>query len=260
MLRILPFIVYFILSTTLLGLSQNYPKTKFTDDILNNPIRKSTWFDNEIEVDYIPLYDTTYKENILLLENGYALYSIIDKANWARLKNNVNVTSVDIIFSRYPLNKADWITNYYELLANRLFEIFSIDPSLNSTAIKWRLVMQTNCKSAVEAKGIFHGVAIGYETFKLSALKSIPIKPFIVFIDGSIGRFIYQSNSLEQLASNEEDYSSIQAILYPESIHKRNIEHYMPPKVIRPNEPDCPTFHTRMQKPKRSIWSRIFRR
>jgi hypothetical protein len=206
------------------------------------------------------LYDTTFKENIVILENGYALYSIIDKDKWDRLKHNVDVTSVDIVFSRYPFNKEDWITNYYKLLASRLIELFSIDPSLNSTEIKWRLVLQTSCRSAAEAQGLYHGVVIGYEKSYLSALKRISAKPFVVYIDGSIGRFVYQSCSEEQLASNEVDYSSIQAILYPESIHKSNVDHFMPPKVIRPNEPDCPTFQTRMQRPKRTIWSRIFRR
>lgn len=233
----------------------------FSNVVLENPVHNSMWFDSVIPIKYVEVYEFNNLENKVLLKNGYAKSVVGDDSEWIRRLNSAKALKVEIVFTHYPLAKEDWITNYYELLSGRLKELFRIDPALNSPSIEWLLVKQTLCRNAEEAEALFHGISITYYPIQLSALKPIQPNPFLI----SYGDVSYNEitrpvfiTSLVMAQPKEED-TSIQADLYPQSIYKRNIEHYLPPRVRRPNDPECPTFQTRMQKPKRSLWDRIFK-
>jgi hypothetical protein len=101
----------------------------------------------------------------VFLMNGYAESVIRNAAEWRPGIANRKVLSIEIIFTKYPLAKEDWITNYYVLLADRLKVLFSVDPSLNASSIKYSLVLQTRSRTANESAGMKHGILISYELF-----------------------------------------------------------------------------------------------
>ncbi|PKP39022.1 MAG: hypothetical protein CVT98_03670 [Bacteroidetes bacterium HGW-Bacteroidetes-15] len=219
MSRLLFITTFSLLLISAQAFSQRPFEPMFSDEMLKNPIANSTLFDNNIDVQYVDLYHIRDHEDMVILMNGYATSIINDKSSLERLSRNAKPTSVDIIFTHYPLKKEDWITNYYELLASRLVELFTIDPLLNSKTIKWRLIMQTSCRNAQEAQNLFHGVAIGYEMIHFSYIRPVSLKPFHVDMNEGIRWLTTQSASTDFLASNNYDDSSIEEILYPQSIY-----------------------------------------
>ena len=249
-----------LLIQSLLCLGQFEGTIMFPKDKLINPIANAQWFENKIDVVYIDYFDTNYEQDLFLLENGYALYELSNKELFSRLLRNVETINVDIVFTHYPVNKKDWITNYYELLANRLKELFLIAPWLNSSQITWRLVKQTNCKDGSEAQSLFHGIAVGFHPIHVAKLNPLFPCGLKVNFDYSLAMNLSKGSAIETHKPNEEDYSTLIAILYPESIYNRKVDKYIPPRPPRPNDPSCPTFVSRMQKPKRRFLGRLFRR
>lgn len=147
----------------------------FTDDILKDPIKNKEEFEKMFNYTEIAIFKGGSFTNTVILENGYAKSKIINKQEWQTNIDNRKVTQIDIIFTKYPFQKQDWITNYHTLLADRLKELFAIDPSLNNAEIKWNLVLQTDCKTASLAKQYFHGILIKYEIIK-EETKIFPVK------------------------------------------------------------------------------------
>ncbi|MGL4596124.1 MAG: hypothetical protein ACRCYO_01270, partial [Bacteroidia bacterium] len=107
---------------------------------------------------YLP--DTTWQT--VVLENGYAKSKIINPDDWIG-SEGICVREIKLIYTKYPVDESFWLTNYHRLLADRLIELFRIDSSLNSAAIKWTIVLQTDCKTAKLAQKRFHGIEICYE-------------------------------------------------------------------------------------------------
>jgi hypothetical protein len=99
----------------------------------------------------------------IVLANGYASPIISDRKSYNFDKDLFKVKRIDIVFTKYPLHKKDWLTNYYDLLAWRLKELFAIDSTLNKADIEWGLVLQVQGKTAAAAKGLFHGIVITLE-------------------------------------------------------------------------------------------------
>ena len=253
-------IIFLIVSKFLVA--QSSAVVKFPISVLENPVVNAVWFDSIIPIEFVDSYKPEVLTNNTLLENGYAIPFISNGIDWKKMYYGANPISVSIVFSHYPLKKEDWITNYYELLADRLKELFAIDPFLNTNDINWRLILQTDCKNGYEAESLFHGIAIEFEPIQFRLIKAREPLAFLTVFDyefiGKESKSLAYS-SVAHIVKNENS-TSIEEILYPQSIYKRDIEHYKPPKIKRPNDPSCPTFQTRMEKPKRSLWERLFKR
>jgi hypothetical protein len=229
---------------------------KFSNKALLNPIAHSQWFDENIPVVEVTEFQIFDNNNSFLLENGYALFSIKNPENIKLSKKLGETVSIDIIFTKYPLRKEDWITNYYELLANRLKALFEIDSSLNSENIQWRLVLQTKGQNESEAVKLFHGIQIAYQKDELVSIKNLSAYPFAINRVETIhyGPCISTPAIVEKEDSEDPSDSNV---LYPESVWNREVGTVSPPKKTKTNEPPCPKFTTRMDKPKRNLIDRI---
>jgi hypothetical protein len=228
----------------------------FPTNVLENPKSFAEWFDNSFEHLFLKEYDNVLEIGKLALENGYAEHNFNIKGEIG-LPNFFNPIYIDVVYTHYPIRKEDWKTNYYELLANRLKELFKLDPMLNSSRIQWRFILQTNCTNGVEANEMFHGIVLGYNNIipqKLLGLNAIELP---IFIDDSIAP---KHHNLIATNSNEELYEDdLKTILYPESLFNRELKQHLPPRERMKNEPGCSSFTTRADKPKQSLWARLFR-
>jgi len=143
----------------------------FLNEHLENPVPSGTLLLDRFQYQETDVYEKQNRKDVIYLENGYASAKIRDVENYLIHTEKHKVSKVEIIYTKYPLHKEDWLTNYYDLLARRLKQIFSIDSTLNSSEIEWFLVSQTECRTAYEAKNMFHGIALYLEP--LSATKKV---------------------------------------------------------------------------------------
>ncbi|MEO0898715.1 MAG: hypothetical protein AAFY71_20050 [Bacteroidota bacterium] len=98
----------------------------------------------------------------VILDMAYAEDEIFNIEDWLKRKDQVVAFEIDLVFTLYPKNIQQWRTNYYELLNNRMEALFQIDSSLNSTSIKWNMILQTEPQDEETAKDYFHGFVIKY--------------------------------------------------------------------------------------------------
>jgi hypothetical protein len=110
----------------------------------------------------------------VILENGYAKSTIKNPTIWKPDYLTTEITDIEIVFTKYPLDKDKWITSYQELLCNRLRELFKLDPRLNCSKIKYKLILQTDCITDSLARTFFHGIVIKYK--KVPRKKSPTVK------------------------------------------------------------------------------------
>lgn len=109
----------------------------------------------------VPYYRIDRSVSYSILHMGYASAEIRDAELWNR--SNKNITEVDIVFTAYPRNRQDWLTDYDWLLNRRIQNLQELEPALkNNPAIKWNFILQTSCKNAQEAGRMFHGAVIKY--------------------------------------------------------------------------------------------------
>jgi hypothetical protein len=170
-------------------------------------------------------------EGMLLLANAYASQYICNKESYAFDKELYRVKSIDIVFTKYPYHKKDWLTNYYDLLAWRLMELFAIDSTLNSADIEWRLVLQTKGKTAVAAKELFHGIAITLEPIQVLT-EELP--PTTGNLENSIPSGIQNGGFLMKEDRDPQYFRSPQAA---EPIPGKVLRRNMDPKKLK-----CPTW------------------
>jgi hypothetical protein len=153
-------LLYFFILSININAQKN---TKFPQFILKNPKKYDVQLTKKLNYKEIFEFKDTTKEHHTTLTNGYAKYKIIDKNKWTPYDTSKIVYKIDIIYTKYPRKRVDWITNYYELLANRLIELFSIDSSLNNKNIEFNTVLQSNCFTATATKQMYHGIVIYYK-------------------------------------------------------------------------------------------------
>lgn len=159
------FVILFLLVNQIIAQDQN---PMFEKAWLTHPQEYSDKLDACFKYNEIAKYDKeAVSGNVVFLANGYAKSEIINTADWLTISQNREITKIEIIYTKYPFDKSEWITNYYSLLANRITETLKLDTSLNSDKIKWELVLQTSCVNEKQAKAMFHGIAIHYRVFKL---------------------------------------------------------------------------------------------
>ncbi|MBX9852491.1 MAG: hypothetical protein K2X86_12140 [Cytophagaceae bacterium] len=131
----------------------------------------------------MPSYKTDQKYSFVILNMGYASHIIQNPEIWNG--ENRRIVQVDVVFTAYPKNKEDWVTDYDWLLNKRIAAIQKLEPSLkNNSLIKWNFILQTACKNEEEAQRMFHGAIIKYISpqqrkkdslaFKMDRLKAQP--------------------------------------------------------------------------------------
>jgi hypothetical protein len=242
---------------TVLTVSGQQANLLLQPHVLNNPVANSAWFDTSIPIDSVPSYSLPTKENHYCITFGYAKSVIKNDVSHIKMRiANEQPVAVDIVFTGYPIRKDDWITNYYTLLAERIKALIELDERLNSADISWRLVIQTEGKIASQAEAMFHGAFISTTSTVPSKLARLPVPYFYAENTNDVLLFNKAEDIVEQTLLSDKE---LEAILYPKSIYTRSVNATMPARSKSKDEPDCPNFRTRMQKPKENIWRRIFR-
>jgi len=135
---------------------------KFSNDILQNPRNYGEKFERLFNLNETPSFDPENDQDKVILENGYTKAKIKNIYDWEPYNKHIVVTQIDVIYTKYPKNKDFWRTNYYDLLARRIQELFKLDSTLNSADFEWNIILQTDCNSEFEAKNMFHGISITY--------------------------------------------------------------------------------------------------
>ena len=137
-------------------------ETEFENFVLDAPIKNKKLLLSSFTIQEIPKYYKRNQPRQVILENGYAKYKIKNPKDWKSVRKDRIPVAIDIIYTKYPREKKDWRTEYHGLLANRLKELFRIDPSLNNVNITWNIILQTDCYTERQTKKLFHGIAIRY--------------------------------------------------------------------------------------------------
>jgi len=221
----------------------------FSEQVLLSPTEFAQWFDYSINTEDITEFTPTNETQSVLLENGYVQHRIMNPSALLNAKKSSTPISIDIIFTKYPIKKEDWITNYYELLSNRLKALFAIDESLNSENIRWKLILQTKATTEKDAQKLFHGIRIHFEEEKVGSIQTIPAKPLNVF---QYSTLIKPCPVRNEETNDENGTPDNTDVLYPESVWKRNIDPNKPDKNQELVGPPCSKFTTHLDKPKKS--------
>ena len=111
-----------------------------------------------IEVPNVELKNLT---GLIYIPNALRSSKFEKTESWDAIKDSVEVTAIDVVFSKYPIRKNGY-QMYYPLLQSRLLNLFDRYPELNSNSIQWGVVLQTKCNNDDEANLLFHGVRIYY--------------------------------------------------------------------------------------------------
>ena len=155
------FVCLFVLITTIAS-AQVLKVEKFPQELLNKPEATGKQFERKFNSITISKFVPDSFTNFVILENGYSKSKIMNASTWPPKEKKYRVMEVQSVFTQYPKDKDFWLTDYHQLLADRLKELFILDPTLNDKNIEWTMVLQTECKSELEAQKMFHGFAIYY--------------------------------------------------------------------------------------------------
>lgn len=151
-----------ILGLLFIALSLDAQHKKFSKEMLENPRKFAKEYEQILNTNEVPVYKKENRNKRLIFENGYVKSKLKEKEKWPAYNDNIVVTQIDIIFTKYPKDKDFWRTNYYDLLSARIKAIIEMDSTLNSSSFEWNLILQTDCDTEPEAMKMFHGVAITF--------------------------------------------------------------------------------------------------
>lgn len=158
-----------VVTYTSIALESPEPEKQFPDSILSDPRLYGHEIVNKFQYSELETFSKPNDSLTLVLKNGYASAIITHKDSISYPKENYRVKTIKLVYTKYPFSKEDWLTNYYDLLAWRLQELFRIDSTLNNTDIEWELIAQTSCKTASQAKEYFHGIVLDLEPIEVIA-------------------------------------------------------------------------------------------
>jgi hypothetical protein len=145
-----------------LWLSAQAVVAEFDKKMLEDPIRVGKEFEQKFNSVTVTKFVPDSLLDFVILKNGYSRSKIVNTSAWPPKVKKYNVLQVQIVYTQYPKDKDFWLTNYHELLAARLKELFALDSTLNDSRIDWTMVLQTACKNEKEAEKMFHGIIIYY--------------------------------------------------------------------------------------------------
>lgn len=161
------FLLSILASGMLLAQQQGIVQPKFEQRIFDNPKKYGNRLEGMFKTIETKRVYPQKQKNVVVLENGYALSKLKNGGDWIRMREAWQAVQIDVVYTKYPKDKEFWLTDYTELLAKRLAELFKLDSSLNDARIRYNLVLQTECETQEEAKSMFHGFIIKYERRKL---------------------------------------------------------------------------------------------
>lgn len=195
---------------TYLSTSQN----KFNFDSLNYPEVYGPVIRQYFKIDEIPEYKFNDKQlNTIHLENGFRKSTIINENDWYAIKDQVVPKEVTVIFSKYPLRKGVY-HEIYPLLCDRLKVLFTIDPELNDTSIRYRLILQTSGSNDRNTSRLFHGIRIKYDTIVTEVVSfpdSISSKPISNSLE--LMKFLdFPKEMTDSIMELPEEYMRMKAI------------------------------------------------
>ena len=138
-----------------------FAQEKFDEKILNNSRKYGSQVEKAFTIIQTSNFaiDTIRKVN---LKCGLRSSNYVNSKVWAAVKDDVEVVSVSIVFSKYPIRKNGYRMNH-KLLFSRLQNLFVIDPLLNDVLIDWKIILHTNCKNDAQVDSLFHGIIIEYK-------------------------------------------------------------------------------------------------
>ena len=142
--------------------SVSYAQQQFSLKALNNPDVEGNEFRTIFKVIEIPEFNPDSLEYAVCIENGLRSSQYINIDDWLSIKDEVKVTGIAVVFSKYPVINGVY-PKFHPLLCNRLKNLFEIDPTLNKKDISWEMILQTNCINDSQVATLFHGVVIKYE-------------------------------------------------------------------------------------------------
>ena len=157
---------------------------KFSKELLDNPPVAGKVLERKFSSMTVSKFVPDSFVNFVILENGYSKSKIINAASWPPKEKKYKVVEIQSIYTQYPKDKDFWLTNYHSLLADRLKELFILDPTLNDKRIEWTMVLQTACNTAQQAEKMFHGFAIYYVPI---VEDTVPAKPRVFTKVDSLG-------------------------------------------------------------------------
>lgn len=156
------------------GVSAQNNYKKFDLELLDKPQNTGKAFERKFNSMTISKFEPDSFMNFIILENGYSKAKIANAEAWPPKEKKYRVAEIQAVYTQYPKDKDFWLTNYHDLLAERLKELFKLDPTLNDKRIEWTMVLQTACNSEKDAQKMFHGFAIYYAPVIDDTIKDKP--------------------------------------------------------------------------------------
>ncbi len=191
-------------------------------------------------VEEVERYTIPYKSGLCVLEMAYAQSKILNPQDWQAKDDIYKIKNVDLIFTKYPKKKQDWLTNYDTLLKKRIHRIRKLIPELqNDTTVRWRIILQTDCQSNEEAQSMFHGVVINYKAVLKDNLKEAfhNIRKIITggmdFVDSVVFRTFERNQHWDSMlvvsdwTGSMYAYGTQVALWYRLNYKKKNIRHFV---------------------------------
>ncbi|HEX8548601.1 MAG TPA: hypothetical protein VF691_16685 [Cytophagaceae bacterium] len=113
----------------------------------------------------VPVYElNTSNTSQVTLYMDYASHSIRNTEDWKAVDTtNTFISKIDLVFTKYPISKTDWITHYDSLQRDRIDALARMDGRVRGKDIIWTFILQTDCKTEIEAKKLFHGAVLTYQ-------------------------------------------------------------------------------------------------
>ena len=136
-------------------------QVRFDEKQLQNPKLFGEQIEQSLNIAEIYEYTPLPEENVIYLKNGLRSSKYLNLEDWAAISDEVQATSVQIIFSKYPIRKNGYSMNH-SLLFKRLRNLFELDPLLNDANISWEIILHTHCENDAQVDELFHGVRIIY--------------------------------------------------------------------------------------------------
>jgi len=153
----------FLLTAFLLSWN-GFAQQLFDRDQLNNPLKYGPAIAEKLETFECYEYKIPAGERVVL-ENGFRQSGFVNASEWIKIKDEVDVVGVDIVYSKYPIRNEVY-NEIYPLLLNRIKATLAMDPALNTSTIRWRKVWQTHCENNAQVDELYHGVVIWYKRRK----------------------------------------------------------------------------------------------
>lgn len=144
----------------------------FDEKWLQSPEKSGQEILSVFEIEDIPILDTSDYIGHVILVNQYRDFHLTNADIEELTFYNDLPESVTLVYTKYPLVNGQY-KEFYTLLANRLQALFSVIPELNDASIQWKIIRQTQCNNEQQARSMFHGFIIYFDTEEIVATDSL---------------------------------------------------------------------------------------